>query len=129
MVREGGREGGRERRGEEREEKREREEREREERRERKRERESITSIPFTGVVYFILNYYADKYNIYYVYKPAPYSGRQFLHRSAVNFIILGAVLLQLVMLFFSVIRLGDIIIPMCSRNLYNGTQYYEHLS
>lgn len=59
------------------------------------------------GVVYFILNYYVDKYNIYYVYCPAPFSGRQFLHRSAVNFVIMGAVQMQLLFLFFSIVRLG----------------------
>jgi hypothetical protein len=57
--------------------------------------------------VYFILNYYADKYNIYYVYSPAPFNGRQFLHRSAVNFVIVGVVLMQLVFLFFTIVRLG----------------------
>ena len=62
-----------------------------------------------TGVVYFLLSYYTDRYNIYYVYRPAPYNGRQFLHRSAVNFVIVGAAMLQLVMLFFSVIRLGEV--------------------
>ena len=60
-----------------------------------------------TGVVYFILKYYVDKYNIYYAYKSAAFNGRQFLHRSAINFVIVGVVHLQLSMLFFSVVRLG----------------------
>ncbi len=59
------------------------------------------------GVLYFILTYYTDRYNIYYVYKCAPFNGRQFLHRSAINFVLFGALNLQLAMLFFSVIRLG----------------------
>ena len=61
-----------------------------------------------TGVVYFIFAYFTDRYNIYYVYKPAPFNGRQFLHRSAINFVIVGAALLQLLTLFFSIIRLGE---------------------
>ena len=61
----------------------------------------------FVGVVYFVLKYYVDKYNIYYAYKPSAFNGRQFLHTSAVNFVIVGAVHLQLSMLFFSVVRLG----------------------
>lgn len=64
--------------------------------------------VPF-GVVYFILNYFVDKYNIYYVYRHAPFNGRLFLHRSAVNFVVLGAAQLQLLFLFFSVIRLGNV--------------------
>jgi hypothetical protein len=61
---------------------------------------------PF-GVLYFILRYFTDKYNIYYVYRPAPFNGRQFLHRTAINFVIVGAVHLQISTLFFSVVRLG----------------------
>ena len=60
------------------------------------------------GVLYFVLSYYTDRYNIYYVYKGAPFNGRQFLHRSAINFVIFGAINLQLAMLFFSVLRLGE---------------------
>lgn len=59
------------------------------------------------GVLYFVLKYYVDKYNIYYAYKPSTFNGRQFLHRSAINFVIVGVVHLQLSMLFFSVVRLG----------------------
>ena len=59
------------------------------------------------GMLYFIIKYYVDRYNIYYVYKPAPFQGRQFIHRSAVNFVIVGAVHLQLFTLFFSIVRLG----------------------
>ena len=58
-------------------------------------------------MVYFVLKYYVDKYNIYYAYKPSAFNGRQFLHRSAINFVIVGVVHLQLSMLFFSVVRLG----------------------
>ena len=61
-----------------------------------------------TGVLYFIIKYYTDRYNIYYVYRPAPFQGRQFIHRSAINFVIAGAVHLQLSTLFFSIIRLGQ---------------------
>jgi hypothetical protein len=61
---------------------------------------------PF-GVLYFILRYFTDKYSIYYVYRPSPFHGRQFLHRSAINFVIVGAVFLQISTLFFSIVRLG----------------------
>ncbi len=59
------------------------------------------------GVLYFLIKHYVDRYNIYYVYKPAPFQGRQFIHRSAINFVIVGAVHLQLFTLFFSIVRLG----------------------
>ena len=59
-------------------------------------------------MVYFVLKYYVDKYNIYYAYKSSAFNGRQFLHRSAINFVIVGVVHLQLSMLFFSVVRLGE---------------------
>ena len=57
--------------------------------------------------MYFILKYYTDKYNIYYVYRPASFNGRQFLHRSAFNFVIVGAVFLQISTLSYSIVRLG----------------------
>ena len=60
------------------------------------------------GVVYFVLKYYVDHCSIYYAYKPSAFNGRQFLHTSAVNFV--GAVHLQLSMLFFSVVRLGRLL-------------------
>eukprot|EP00731_Ephydatia_muelleri_P022345 Em0014g936a len=59
------------------------------------------------GLLYFVVKLYVDRYNIFYVYRPAAFHGRQFLHKSAVNFVVLGAVLLQLSILFFSVVRLG----------------------
>ena len=61
------------------------------------------------GVLYFVLRYFTDKYNIYYFYRPSPFNGRQFLHRSAINFVIVGAVHLQILTLFFSVVRLGEL--------------------
>lgn len=59
------------------------------------------------GLLYFVMKLYVDRYNIFYVYRPAAFHGRQFLHKSAVNFVVFGAVLLQLSILFFSVVRLG----------------------
>ena len=68
----------------------------------------SSTLLSFhAGLLYFVVKLYIDKYNIFYVYHPAAFHGRQFLHKSAVNFVVLGAVLLQLSILFFSVVRLG----------------------
>ena len=66
-----------------------------------------LVFLPTPGVVYFVLRYLTDKYNIFYVYKPAPFNGRQFLHRTAINLVIVGAVHLQLSTLFFSIVRLG----------------------
>ena len=60
-----------------------------------------------SGVVYFLLKYLVDRYNIYYVYRPESFNGRQFLHRSALKLVIVGAVHLQLSTLFFSIVRLG----------------------
>ena len=68
-----------------------------------------LSMLLFVGVLYFILRYFTDKYNIYYVYRPAPFNGRQFLHRSAINFVIVGAVHLQISTLFFSLVRLGQL--------------------
>ena len=70
----------------------------------------SRTCLCHTGVLYFILRYLTDKYNIYYIYRPAPFNGRQFLHRSAINFVIVGVVHLQISTLFFSAIRLGELL-------------------
>ena len=53
------------------------------------------------------MKYYTDKYNIYYVYQPASFNGRQFLHRTAMRLVIIGAIHLQLATLFYSLVRLG----------------------
>ena len=69
----------------------------------------------YVGVLYFILRYFTDKYSIYYVYRPSPFHGRQFLHRSAINFVIVGAVFLQISTLFFSIVRLGKLPCSLCT--------------
>ena len=76
--------------------------------------------ICIAGVLYFVLRYFTDKYNIYYVYRPAPFNGRQFLHHSAINFVIVGAVHLQIATLFFSVVRLGKTSVVTLVRHLHS---------
>ncbi len=68
---------------------------------------EDAYSSRISGMLYFVMKYYTDKYNIYYVYRPASFNGRQFLHQTAIIFVISGAVVLQFSTLFFSVLRLG----------------------
>ena len=59
------------------------------------------------GLIYLILKYYVDKHNIYNVHHPNSLRGRQTLHRNAVNFVMMGAFVLQIVMLCYFVLRRG----------------------
>ncbi len=78
------------------------------------------------GVLYFIMKYYTDKYNIYYVYRPASFNGQQFLHQTAVTFVISGVVILQLSTLFFSLIRLGEQHFLSCFWGLMLGVKPFH---
>ncbi|KAF2360557.1 Calcium permeable stress-gated cation channel 1 N-terminal transmembrane domain [Trinorchestia longiramus] len=59
---------------------------------------------PF-GLVYMIFKHFVDKYNIYFAYGPSRISKN--IHATAVNFVMVSIVLLQLCLLFFSVVRQG----------------------
>lgn len=57
------------------------------------------------GTLCVIFKYLVDKYNIYYAYKPSRINKN--IHISAINFVLVSILLLQLSLLFFSLIRLG----------------------
>ena len=59
------------------------------------------------GLIYLILKYYVDKNNIYNVHHPTSLRGRQTLHRNAVNFVMIGAFILQVTILCYLVLRKG----------------------
>ena len=59
---------------------------------------------PF-GLVYMIFKHLVDKYNIYFAYGPSRISKN--IHATAVNFVMVSIVLLQICMLFFAVLRQG----------------------
>ncbi|XP_041468379.1 calcium permeable stress-gated cation channel 1-like isoform X2 [Lytechinus variegatus] len=61
---------------------------------------------PF-GLVYFVLKHLVDRYNIYFAYIPSRI--HQGIHQSAINFVVIAGMLLQLSVLFFSVLRLGSV--------------------
>ena len=52
-----------------------------------------------------VFKHLVDKYNIYFAYGPSRISKN--IHATAVNFVIVSIVLLQLILLFFSVVRQG----------------------
>jgi hypothetical protein len=62
--------------------------------------------VPF-GVVYFLIKYWVDKYNLYYATLPPKFQGTTNIHTSAVNFAFLSGVVLQFIILFYSVLRSG----------------------
>jgi hypothetical protein len=61
------------------------------------------------GVVYFLIKYWVDKYNLYYATLPPKFQGTTNIHTSAVNFAFLSGVVLQFIILFYSVLRSGSV--------------------
>ncbi|XP_071521938.1 calcium permeable stress-gated cation channel 1 isoform X2 [Panulirus ornatus] len=59
---------------------------------------------PF-GTLYMVFKHLVDKYNIYFAYGPSRISKN--IHTSAINFVIVSIVFLQLSLLFFSLVRQG----------------------
>nr|XP_053639034.1 calcium permeable stress-gated cation channel 1-like [Cherax quadricarinatus] len=55
--------------------------------------------------LYMVFKHLVDKYNIYFAYGPSRISRN--IHTSAINFVIVSIVCLQLSLLFFSIIRQG----------------------
>ena len=51
----------------------------------------------------YVSQHYVDKYNIYFAYGPSR-TGKN-IHATAVNFVMISILLLQLVLLFFSILR------------------------
>ncbi|XP_071503971.1 CSC1-like protein 2 [Diadema antillarum] len=57
--------------------------------------------------MYIVLKHLVDRYNIYFAYIPSRI--HQGIHQSAINFVVIAGMLLQLSVLFFSVLRLGSV--------------------
>ncbi|CAL4066406.1 unnamed protein product [Meganyctiphanes norvegica] len=57
------------------------------------------------GTLCVIFKHLVDKHNIYYAYSPSKISKN--IHITAINFVLVSILLLQLSLLFFSLIRLG----------------------
>ncbi|KAL3874298.1 hypothetical protein ACJMK2_037336 [Sinanodonta woodiana] len=62
--------------------------------------------VPF-GLVYMTLKHLVDRYNIYFAYKPS-YISRN-IHSTAVNYVIVAAILLQCNLVFFTFLRAADV--------------------
>lgn len=60
-----------------------------------------------TGLVYIIFKHLVDRYNIYFAYGPSRID--KDTHNTAINFVVIAGMLLQLSVLFFSVLRLGKL--------------------
>ncbi|XP_071835242.1 calcium permeable stress-gated cation channel 1-like isoform X2 [Apostichopus japonicus] len=61
---------------------------------------------PF-GLVYIIFKHLVDRYNIFFAYGASRIHNG--IHQSAVNYVVISGILLQLFVLFFSLLRLGSI--------------------
>lgn len=59
----------------------------------------------FSGVLYMCLKHYIDRYNIYYVYGPSKISRN--IHATAINFVIISIILMQMCVFFFLYLRNG----------------------
>ncbi|KAJ7345032.1 hypothetical protein JRQ81_000982 [Phrynocephalus forsythii] len=62
--------------------------------------------VPF-GLLYMLLKYMVDRYNIYYVYIPTKMNQR--IHSAAVSQVVVAPILCMFWLLFFSILRLGTI--------------------
>ncbi|GIY01699.1 CSC1-like protein 2, partial [Caerostris extrusa] len=59
---------------------------------------------PF-GLLYMCLKHYIDRYNIYYVYGPSKISRN--IHATAINFVVISIILMQMCIFFFLYLRNG----------------------
>ncbi|GFT95309.1 CSC1-like protein 2 [Nephila pilipes] len=59
---------------------------------------------PF-GLLYMCLKHYIDRYNIYYVYGPSKISRN--IHATAINFVVISIILMQMCVFFFLYLRNG----------------------
>ena len=64
-----------------------------------------LSCLCFSGLVYFVFKYMVDKYNLLYAYQNISASGRQYLHQTAMRFVIMALISLQLATLFFTLVR------------------------
>ncbi|XP_059351979.1 calcium permeable stress-gated cation channel 1-like isoform X3 [Daphnia carinata] len=59
---------------------------------------------PF-GFVYVLLKHFVDRYNIFFAYAPSRINKN--IHTSAINFVMIAFLILQLTLFFFSMLRYG----------------------
>ena len=59
------------------------------------------------GLLYMIMKFFVDKYNLYYVHGHSGYLGGIDLHKRAVKFLIWSHILLQVYILILSVVQVG----------------------
>ncbi|XP_029637641.1 CSC1-like protein 2 isoform X2 [Octopus sinensis] len=62
------------------------------------------------GLIYLAMKHMVDRYNIYFAYKPSRIN--KHIHTTAVNFVIVSVILLQIVIVFFTALRLTDTFQP-----------------
>lgn len=60
--------------------------------------------VPF-GLIYMCLKHCVDRYNIFFAYGPSKISKK--IHGTAINFVVASILLLQLLLLSFTILRLG----------------------
>ena len=59
----------------------------------------------FSGLVYVLLKHFVDRYNIFFAYAPSRINKN--IHTSAINFVMIAFLILQLTLFFFSLLRKG----------------------
>lgn len=67
----------------------------------------ALLTMSLAGVVYFLIKYWVDKYNLYFATLRPKFLGTTDIHGSSVNFAFSSGVMLQFVILFYSVLRSG----------------------
>lgn len=65
--------------------------------------------------MYMLLKHLADRYNMYYAYLPTKLDKN--IHSGAVNQVVAAPILCLVWLLFFSVVRAGNVWTPCCSGN------------
>lgn len=64
-----------------------------------------ITNSGIIGLVYVLLKHFVDRYNIFFAYAPSRINKN--IHTSAINFVMIAFLILQLTLFFFSMLRYG----------------------
>ncbi|XP_014661822.1 PREDICTED: CSC1-like protein 2 [Priapulus caudatus] len=59
------------------------------------------------GLLYLTMKHAVDRYNIYFAYAPSKISRR--IHATGISYVVLSVVLLQMSLLFFSMLRIGTV--------------------
>ena len=64
------------------------------------------------------MKHMSDRYNIYFTYAPSKID--RHIHTSAINYVIIGVILLQAIVVFFSILRTGKSS-PLEGLDIING--------